>query len=592
MLREKISNKFEIFIRELLELKKNRIKTLLLLLLSIAVLPLALAILISIFDSRENIILVLPKMVEADYYSIQIDDDIHFLSPNAEKRISKEKSKIVLSLEKRNNPYYWRYRTINKDGSEGEWQDQLELKGVVPKEDIFFFMEGNDFEVDKPIDFYIFVRNTGEIQKDFSYNISVRSDLEENGKLDTEVEDILFGKISVGSNSDKLEKVTMRTGENLQIDRKFYAIAILGDYKSIVNFSIKPSYTAYSNTRGLERGIDNKVGLMVTNPTNEVIKSIKVNMSTSSNLKISEAWSGREIVDLGPRMTEFLQWDVDVLEVGETEISFDILSGGGVHNIQKKINLHHNVSLRADLPNRNIAINKPAELKVKIANPSESPVTAKLELVLINPVGVGEGSIKAEEKTKVIEIGAGSEECASGFLEKCSREAVWNVVGNRFGAYEYYIKSNDSKMEIVSEPSRFGLIHVAQDESSLDLTIESNDIELEKRTGSRREAVNFDIKLNNYSKSSDVVKIQVIPTGTGWHAYMHDGKDLKNNSEFVVDINPDSSKTFRLILSPYDKAYEGSKFVFSNPLKVEVIATSNNNHANNDKVYASAFLEE
>ncbi len=99
MFREKIDLKFKLFLTELFELKKNRIMALLVILFFIAACPLIFAILLNKFyDNREKAILILPKMQEADYYSIQIDDDMHFLSPNLEKSFSKEKSNIVLSL--------------------------------------------------------------------------------------------------------------------------------------------------------------------------------------------------------------------------------------------------------------------------------------------------------------------------------------------------------------------------------------------------------------------------------------------------------------------------------------------------------------
>jgi hypothetical protein len=537
----------------------------------------------------DDIIVAMPKSENAKGYLVQVDDNINFMSPVIERKITADKDRLVFRLKKMVKPYYWRYQTEEKDGSLGDWQNQLELRGMVPAEDKLFFMEGSYYKISEPVRFYFYVRNDADLPNTYEYDISIRTDAIVDKEETIEVKDVIFGKVNLGPRSSKLIRTEMKTEDDLGVNKRYYAMAKVNDYSANEDFYIIPSYRADILTKELERGTGNKVKLYITNTSDEALKTLKVNMSTSHNLRIEKWWDDKGVTALESGEVEYFEWEVVVLELGKSEVDFDVFSDGGTQRLQKIFMPYSGALVAKEIPDINIPINEISELRVRIANTSDVPNADNVELVIAGG-GEMENKIEVPEKNQKINAGPGSSDCAIDFADNCSGELVWKLIGREIGTYEYYLRSGGYDIKpAFSEIVKSGKINVKESVSDLDMTI-NGEIDSETRTSSKGPFY-YDIMINNRSSSDDFVKIGIISEGKGWYVHFYDDKELQSGDEFTVEIGAESSRSFRLVLNPYSTDPGSIGKSVTNPFEVRMSAISTIDADNRDEVRISAKIE-
>lgn len=536
--------------------------------------------------NSEDIIVVMPKSENAKEYVVQIDDNINFMSPVIEKKITADRERMVFRLEKKNGPYYWRYQMKDAKGFVGDWQNQLEVRKMIPAEDKLFFMEGDKYKITEPIKFYFYVRNDADHSNTYEYDISIRTESVVDNEKTMEVKDVLFGKVDLGPRSSKLVKATMSIKDELEVNKRYYAMARLNDYKAVEDFYIVPSYKADIFTKELEKMVGKKVRLYVTNTSDENIRELKVNMVTSYNLKVDKWWDRREAMDMAPGATEYFEWDVDVLGPGKSEVNIDIISDGGMQRLQKVFTPFEGSLVAERIGDLSVSVNEISEIKIKVANASEYARSENVELVIFGSEDMN-NKIEVLDNDNISDFSAGSSQCAKEFSDGCSVELAWKIIALEAGTYEYYLKVKG--FEITSagagSPNR-GNLYAFEGEHKLNLTINGNEA-MSEISSSKKEPFNYDIFIYNHSAEPDIAKIKITPKGKGWYVHFYDDKELKNSREFEVKIEADSSRKFRLVLNPESN----QNFPATNPFEVRISATSVKNSENYDELQAIAKIE-
>lgn len=570
---------------------RHRLKVFVSVLFFISLMPAVLAKTVIEYNNGayDDVVVVMPKSENAKGYTVQVDDNINFMSPVIERKITADREKLVFRLRKMAKPYYWRYQMEEKNGSFGDWQNQLELRNMVPPEDKLFFMEGNDYQISEPIGFYFYIRNDSDQPNAYEYDISIRTDAVVDKETTKEVKDVIFGKVNLGPRSSKLIKTEMKTEDDLEVNKKYYAVARVNEYSATEDFNIIPSYKADILTKELEKGTGKKVKLYITNTGSEALKTLKVNMSTSYNLQVEKWWDNREAAALAPGGVEYFEWDVKVLELGKSEVDFDVLSDGGTQRLQKVFMPYSGSLVAKEMPGINVAINEISNLKIRVANISETPVADDVELVIAGNAEA-EGKIEVLEKNQEINVGSGSNKCSIDLTDDCSGELSWRLIGKEVGTYEYYLRSGGYDIKpALSEIVRSGKINVKKSIHILDITIDG-EADSETKT-SNKGPFNYDITINNRSSNSDSVKIKIISEGKGWYVHFYDGKELLGGDEFTAEIGAESSKNFLLVLNPYSTDSGSLGKSVTNPFGVRVSAISAASAENYDEVRIFAKVE-
>lgn len=571
---------------------KRRLKLFVAVLFFISIIPAVIAKTVVEYNNGnyEDIILAMPESENAKEYMIEIDDNVNFMSPVIEKKVSADRERVVFRLERKNKPYYWRYRVKNMDGSVGDWQNQLEVKKTIPAENVLFFMEGNSYKIAEPIKFYFYVRNDGDYLNTYEYDISIRTEAVVDSKKTMEVKDVLFGKVDIGPKSSKLIKTKMKTKNELEVDKKYYAVARVNDYNAVEDFYIEPSYEADILTKELERMTGRRVGLYITNTSDENIDTLKANLVTSYNLKVDRWWDGKEAINIAPGAAEYFEWNVDVLSPGKSEVNIDVISDGGTQRLQKVFTPFEGSLVAEKISDLSVSVNEISDIKIKVANALEYARNENVELVIGGSTEM-KNNIEILDNNQIFNFGAGSNQCANEFHDRCSVELNWKIVAKKAGIYEYHLKNNGFEIA----PADAGLAHSAnmyafEGDRRLNLVINGDEARSEI-SSNKKEPFNYDIFIYNYSAESDTAKIKIIPNEKGWYVHFYDEKELKNGNEFELKIEANSSRRFRLVLNPESEGIKNQNWSVANPFEVRILASSAKNPKNYEEVRAVARIE-
>jgi len=538
----------------------------------------------------EDAVLILPKIQNAKEYVIQIDDNLNFISPEIEKTVNTNKDKAIFRLKKRRTPYYWRYQVKNVNGEVGEWKNQLELKKYIPDADKMLIMDGRSYKISDPINFYFFIRNMGSLFRVYEYSVSIRTDVIINNESRTETRDVIYNKVTLAPDSYRLVRAEMKANDFLEVNKKYHAIARIDDYETAEDFYIEPSYKADIITSELERGTGKKVKLYITNTSDDEIKTLKASISTSYNIVVNGWWDKKEADNIKSGAVEYFEWDADITELSKSEIDIDIFSDGGTQRLRKVFMPYSGALVVKEVPDVDIFMNEISDIKLRIANISDISQNENIELAVTGMEG-SEGKMEILDKYQTFKAGAGSVRCSNEFLDDCSADLVWKIIGKRAGTYEYYLTSRGYDIKISGENIvKHGVIHVMESDHALDLTINGNQSLLEKKSN-KKEPFSYDLQLYNYSANADMAKIRITPKGKGWYVHFYDGNELKNGSEFETDIDADSSKMFRLILNPQSNDPKNFGTSVTNPFETQISVVSLKNASNSDQVRAVAEIE-
>jgi len=571
---------------------KHRLKIFVAVLFFMSIIPAVLAKTVIEYNNGgyEDVIVVMPKSENAKECLVQIDDNINFMSPVIERKISAYSEMAVFRLEKKNRPYYWRYQMKDANGLAGDWQNQLEVRTMIPSENELFFMEGNNYKITEPVKFYFYVRNDADYPNTYEYDVSIRTESIVDDEKVMEVKDVLFGKVVLGPKSSKLVKTEMKIKNELEVNKKYYALARVNDYRTIEDFYIEPSYKADIFTKELERMVGKKVKLYITNTSDENIRELKVNLVTSYNLKVDKWWDKREVTDMPPGATEYFEWDVDVLSPGKSEINIDIISDGGMQRIQKVFMPFEGSLVAERIGDLNVSVNEISELKINFANAVEHARSENIELVISGPEDAKD-KIEVLNNGQMLNFGAGSSQCAKEFLDNCSVETTWKIIAKEAGAYQYYLKNDGFEITSTGPDSTDrGNIYVFAGKGKLNLTINGDEF-MSEISSNKKEPFNYDVFIYNYAEEPDNVKIKIVPKGKGWYVHFYDEKELKNGNEFEVIIKANSSRKFRLVLNPESNDRINQNLTVTNPFEVRILASSSKNSENHDELRAIAKIE-
>lgn len=533
--------------------------------------------------AKNNVILNWTPEANAKEYLIQVDDDPDFNSPNVEKRVSAGKTKMVVGVEPKEKPYYWRIKVVKEGSTESRWQSQGEFKESLPQSDFEILMDGEYYRIGEPVKFYLFIRNKGNAAKEFPYEISIESKDPETESAIREKHEALTGKIVVETESYKIEEISMIAKNNLKIGRVIYAVASSGEQKAVETFEIVPVYRTDIKTENLIKGKTGKVQLIVTNTSNSAIGEFKAKLSIESNkLKVKGWFSEKILRNFEPGKTGTIKWEVEAYDTGYAQLVIDILSDGIPDKTGKVVEISYANVLSIDLPNVTIPLNTPSVLKTKVINLSSSPVEAVLEF----QHHYGEGSIYpiiVKETKKIVKVGPASEKCVFNKSGECVAEVEWEIKGTEYGTFFYKIKAEG--FEVKNE----GVIKIAEEGHKIDLIIDGDDKYSEKITTEKGEnkAIEFKIEVKNLSNLSDSVFIYIFPDGTGWYIKLYDEEELVKVANYTINIPPNSSHRVKITAAPYEGGTN-----FTNPLEIEIQAVSQKNSDANDTVIAKAIFKE
>lgn len=571
---------------------KHRLKFFVSVLFFLSLLPVVMAKTIIEYNNSnyEYAVLRVPKIENAKEYIIQIDDSMNYMSPDIEKKIPANREKAIFRLLKKHKPYHWRYQVKLMNGEIGDWNNQLEVPKYTPSEDKLFMMEGDRFKISDRIFFYFYIRNDGDLPETYEYDASIRTDVVADNVRQSEARGVVYGKVDLTPKSYKLIRAEMKVGDFLEVNKEYHTVARIDGYEATKNFYIEPSYKGDISTKEIETGTGEKVKLYITNTSDEEIKSLKANMSTSYNLVVDEWWQMREVSYLAPGATEYFEWNMKVSEPGKSEVDIDILSDGGTQRLQKTFMSYMGALIVDDYPELYISANEITDIRFRIANILDVPKNTNVELVVVG-LQDGGGKVDVLEENQKFESGEGSEECAKQFFESCSENLVWQVIGEKSGMYEYYLRSEGYVVKTTGiDYIKHGKLHVVSGTHTLSLKINGKESFSEIKS-SKAAPFDFDLSIRNYSDDPEVVNVKIVSKGKGWFAHFYQDQELKNSDEFKVTIEANSTKNFRLMLSPQLTADNRLERSVPTRFEAQVKIASAENAENADEVSAVAVIE-